>query len=358
MDKMHSELVQWFETHQRELPWRSHPTPYYVWLSEVILQQTRVSQGLDYFNRFVERWPSVNDLASASEEEVLKLWQGLGYYSRARNLHKCAKQVVRLYGGSIPCDYVKLLKLPGIGPYTAAAIASIAFGLPHAVVDGNVYRVLSRLFDIATPINSDEGIKTFATLADELLDRQQPGVHNQAMMELGALQCVPKNPDCLQCPLQAHCLAFDHHTVEERPVKEKRLKVRTRHFHYLVIRDSYQLYLHQRQSGDIWQSLYDFPCVESDHPMTLDEITESVEFKHLIRDKAFEVVHVSHPFTHQLTHQTLITTFFEIKIFDFLPVIQENNILLVPENELGAYPIPKLIDNYLSSQFSTLNSKL
>ena len=347
---MHSELAQWFETHQRELPWRSHPTPYYVWLSEVILQQTRVSQGLDYFNRFVERWPSVGDLAAATEEEVLKMWQGLGYYSRARNLHKCAKEVVRLYDGVLPADYGKLLKLPGIGPYTAAAIASIAFGLPHAVVDGNVYRVLSRLFDIATPINSDEGIKTFAALADELLDRQHPGLHNQAMMELGALQCVPKNPDCLQCPLQAHCLAFDHHTVEERPVKEKRLKIRTRHFHYLIVGDSHQLYMRRRESGDIWQGLYDFPCIESDHPMTLEEITENPEFKHLINEIAFEITHVSPPFTHQLTHQTLIATFFEIKICDFLPVIQENNILLVSENEIGNYPIPKLIDNYLKSK--------
>ena len=313
------------------------------------MQQTRVIQGLDYFNRFVERWPSVRDLAEASEEEVLKLWQGLGYYSRARNLHKCAKEIARLYNGELPADYHLLLKLPGIGPYTAAAIASIAFGLPHAVVDGNVYRVLSRLYDIDIPINSEEGVKTFAALADELLDRKKPGLHNQAMMELGALQCVPKNPDCLDCPLQAHCLAFDHHTVEERPVKEKKLKVRTRYFNYLVIKYLNSIYLHKRESGDIWQGLYDFPCIESDHAIGVDEVTETPSFCGLFQSMAFQVASVSPQFTHKLTHQTIIATFIEIKISKKIPLIQENKLLLVPENELGAYPVPKLIDNYINS---------
>lgn len=343
-------MIQWFGNHRRELPWRSHPTPYYVWLSEVILQQTRISQGLDYFNRFVGRWPSMTDLARASEEEVLKAWQGLGYYSRARNLHKCAQEVVRLYGGELPADYSLLEKLPGIGPYTAAAIASIAFGLPHAVVDGNVYRVLSRLFDVDNPINSSEGVKVFASLADELLDRTDPGRHNQAMMEFGALHCVPQHPDCLSCPLQAHCLAFAHHSVEDRPVKEKRLKVRTRYFHYLVVSDAHRVCLRHRERGDIWQGLYDFPCVESDRPLSLDEVTDSPTFKGLLHERPFQLEGVSHEFTHKLTHQTLIATFFKIKISDFSPIIQENNLLLVPENELGNYPIPKLIENYLKSK--------
>ena len=357
MDEMHSELAQWFETHQRELPWRSRPTPYYVWLSEVILQQTRVSQGLDYFNRFVERWPSLRDLAEASEQEVLKQWQGLGYYSRARNLHKCAKEVVRRYYGELPGDYSLLVKLPGIGPYTAAAIASIAFGLPHAVVDGNVYRVLSRLFDIDLPINSDEGVKTFAALADELLDRNDPGRHNQAMMELGALQCLPKNPDCLTCPLQCHCLAFAHGTVEERPVKEKKLKVRTRYFNYLIINTPTQeVYLHKREGHDIWQNLYDFPCVESDRLMGIDEVLDHPAFKDLVQGKAFQIARVSPQYTHKLTHQTIIATFIEIKISEKLPVIQENNLLLVSQNNMGKYPIPKLIDNYINSSLLTPNS--
>ena len=201
MTEMQETLARWYETHKRELPWRSNPTPYYVWLSEIILQQTRVNQGFDYFLRFVERWPSLADLAQATEEEVLKMWQGLGYYSRARNLHQCARQVMECHGGEFPSDFESLKKLQGIGNYTAAAIASIAFGQPHAVVDGNVYRALSRLYDIDTPINNELGVKLFADLAAELLDREHPGRHNQAMMEFGALQCVPKNPDCQQCPL-------------------------------------------------------------------------------------------------------------------------------------------------------------
>ena len=347
MDTMLIELFGWFEDKHRELPWRSHPTPYFIWLSEVILQQTRVSQGLEYFYRFVERWPTLQDLAQAEEQEVLKLWQGLGYYSRARNLHKCAQEIVRHHGGSLPADYNALRQLPGIGPYTAAAIASIAFGLPHAVVDGNVYRVLSRLFDIDTPINTDAGVKAFAALADELLDRAHPGLHNQALMEFGALQCVPKNPDCLFCPLRPHCLAFDRGTVEQRPVKEKKLKVRTRYFHYLVFTFEDKTYLRKREGNDIWQNLYDFPCVEADGPMNPHEIVSTPSFKELLQGKDFQIVGNSHEFTHKLTHQTIIARFLQIKIFDFLPIIQENNILLVPENELDGYPVPKLIENYL-----------
>ena len=351
MDGIHSELTQWFETHQRELPWRSYPTPYYVWLSEVILQQTRVNQGLEYFNRFVERWPSIKDLAEASEEEVLKLWQGLGYYSRARNLHKCAKEVVRLYDGVLPADYTSLVKLPGIGPYTAAAIASIAFGLSHAVVDGNVYRVLSRLYDIDIPINVDEGVKVFAKLADELLDRKNPGRHNQALMELGALQCVPKNPDCISCPLRPYCLAFGHGTVDERPVKEKKLKTRTRYFNYLIINVSNnEIYFHKREGHDIWQNLYDFPCVESDLPMDIDEVVNSDDFKNLLQGKEFQITRISPQYTHKLTHQTIIATFIEIKISKKIPVFQENKLLLVSENDWGNYPVPKLIENYLKQK--------
>lgn len=348
MTEIQATLAHWYEAHKRELPWRSDPTPYYVWLSEIILQQTRVNQGFDYFVRFVERWPTLADLAQASEEEVLKMWQGLGYYSRARNLHKCARQVVELYGGEFPADFEKLKKLQGIGNYTAAAIASIAFNLPYAVVDGNVYRVLSRLYDIDTPINTDQGAKLFTDLATSLLDRKSPGRHNQAMMEFGALQCVPKNPDCLQCPLQSHCLAFANRTVDERPQKEKKLKVKTRYFHYLVIRTpDNSVYLHKRSSKDIWQNLYDFPCVESERPLTLDEITSSDYFKSLSLNEKYIISRISPQYVHKLTHQTIIAIFVEIKISFFLAKIQKNDILLALENEPGTYPVPKLIDNYL-----------
>lgn len=350
MTEIQAIVARWYGAHKRDLPWRSDPTPYYVWLSEIILQQTRVNQGLEFFIRFVERWPTLADLAHASEEEVLKMWQGLGYYSRARNLHKCARQVMERYGGEFPADFEKLKTLQGVGDYTAAAIASIAFGLPNAVVDGNVYRVLSRLYDIDTPINTTQGTKIFADLASSLLDRKNPGRHNQAMMEFGALQCVPKNPDCLQCPLQSHCLAFANDHVNERPQKEKKLKVKTRYFNYLVIRTPDKgVYLHKRSSKDIWQNLYDFPCIESDQPLSVDGITSSDYFKSLNLNEEFIISRISPQYVHKLTHQTIIAIFVEIKISFFLTKIQKNDILLALENELGTYPVPKLIDNYLNN---------
>lgn len=351
MNDIQATLARWYETRKRDLPWRSDPSPYHVWLSEVILQQTRVSQGLDYFMRFVERWPSLPDLAQATEEEVLKMWQGLGYYSRARNLHQCARQVVEDYGGQFPEDFESLRKLKGIGDYTAAAIASIAFGQPCAVVDGNVYRVLARLYDLDTPINTTEGNRLFTRLAQELLDDSHPGLHNQAIMEFGALQCVPKNPDCLQCPLQSHCLALAHHTVEERPRKEKKLRVRTRYFHYLVIKTPENgICLRKREGNDIWKNLYDFPCVESRTPLSPEEILHSEPFEKLIPDKNFILGRISPPYVHKLTHQTIFAVFVEIKISGFLPTIQTNDILLAFENELGTFPVPKLIDNYLTNK--------
>ena len=349
MNIIQDTLINWYAENKRDLPWRHNPTPYEVWLSEVILQQTRVNQGWDYYLRFVEKWPTAADLAQASEEEVLKMWQGLGYYSRARNLHHCAQQVVEEYGGAFPADFEKLRKLKGIGNYTAAAIASIAFNLPHAVVDGNVYRVLSRLFDIDTPININEGQTAFAQLADELLNREQPGLHNQAMMEFGALHCTPKNPNCLHCPLQAQCLAFSRQTVMQRPVKLAKLKVTTRYFNYLVIKVEDKVYLHKRSDNDIWRNLYDFPCIESEKPMTVEEIIGSESFIQLIENKSFTLIKTSPTFTHKLTHRTLLTQFIEIKLEQELLQIQTKDLFLTPENNLENYPIPRLIDLYLNT---------
>lgn len=349
MNDFSTTLARWYESHKRELPWRTDPSPYHVWLSEVILQQTRVSQGLDYFNRFIERWPALSDLAQASEEEVLKMWQGLGYYSRARNLLQCAQQIQEKYGGKFPADYDKLLKLKGIGNYTAAAIASIAFGLPYAVIDGNVYRVLARLFDIDTPINKEAGVKLFAKLANELLDKDHPGRHNQAMMEFGALHCTPRNPDCLHCPVQSHCLALAHGTVGQRPQKEKTLNVRTRYFNYLVFNDlNKNTYLHRREENDIWRNLYDFPMVESEAPLSTEELVNHEHFRALVDKNEFVIQRITAPFTHKLSHQTIIATFIEIKIIGFLSIIQTNNLLLTAEKKLGDYPTPKLIENYIS----------
>lgn len=349
MDFIHDTLINWFAENRRDLPWRHNPTPYQVWLSEIILQQTRVNQGWDYYLRFVEKWPTVNDLANATEEEVLKMWQGLGYYSRARNLHQCAKQIVEQYGGQFPADFEKLKQLKGIGDYTAAAIASIAFDLPHAVVDGNVYRVLSRLFDIDTPININEGQTVFAKIADDLLNRKQPGLHNQAMMEFGALQCTPKNPNCLLCPLQAQCLAFANQTVMQRPVKLQKLKITTRYFNYLVFRIEGNVYLHKRSGNDIWKNLYDFPCIESENPMTVEEVIASEKFQQLIENKSFTIIKTSPAFTHKLTHRTIIAQFIEIKLEENLLRIETNDLFLARETDLGNFPIPRLIDLYLNN---------
>ena len=349
MDFIHDTLINWFAENRRDLPWRHNPTPYQVWLSEIILQQTRVNQGWDYYLRFVEKWPTVNDLANATEEEVLKMWQGLGYYSRARNLHQCAKQIVEQHGGQFPADFEKLKQLKGIGDYTAAAIASIAFDLPHAVVDGNVYRVLSRLFDIDTPININEGQTVFAKSADDLLNREQPGLHNQAMMEFGALQCTPKTPNCLLCPLQAQCLAFANQTVMQRPVKLQKLKVTTRYFNYLVFRIEGNVYLHKRSGNDIWKNLYDFPCIESENPMTVEEVIASEKFQQLIENKSFTIIKTSPTFTHKLTHRTIIAQFIEIKLEEKLLRIETNDLFLARETDLGNFPIPRLIDLYLNN---------
>ena len=349
MTTIQDTLSEWFSDNKRELPWRSQPTPYFVWISEIILQQTRVSQGYDYFMRFTEKWPTLKDLAKASEEEVLKMWQGLGYYSRARNLHRCAQQMVEQHGGEFPADYEALRKLQGIGDYTAAAIASIAFNLPHAVVDGNVYRVLSRLFDIDTPININEGKNLFAKLADELLDREHPGLHNQAMMEFGALQCVPKNPDCMKCPLQAHCLAFAKGTVTNRPMKLNKLKVCTRHFNYLVFRiqNTKKLYIHKRTAKDIWINLYDFPLIETAEAVNIEQLLQNDVFLQYVGKNNFTVGRISKQFTHKLTHQTIVAQFIEIFLEEKLPLCETNDILLTTETDLEQYPVPRLIDLYI-----------
>ena len=349
MDNMKEIILEWYASNRRDLPWRNDPTPYQVWLSEVILQQTRVSQGLDYYLRFIERWPSVADLAAASEEEVLKMWQGLGYYSRARNLHHCAKQVMEQHNGKFPADFEQLKQLKGVGDYTAAAIASIAFNLPCAVVDGNVYRVLSRLFDVDTPININEGQKLFATLADELLNREQPGLHNQAVMEFGALHCTPKNPNCLLCPLQAQCLAFSRQTIMQRPVKLAKTKVTTRYFNYVVAKTGDKVYLRKRSGNDIWRNLYDFPCIESEKPLSVEEVLASEGFRQHFGNVPFTVTKVSPVFTHKLTHRTLLAQFIEIKLSQEWPPIETKDIFLASERDMENYPIPRLIDLYLNT---------
>ena len=355
MTELQEILALWYQENQRDLPWREDPTPYHVWLSEVILQQTRIIQGIDYYNRFINRWPELQDLANATEEEVLKMWQGLGYYSRARNLHRCAQQVMERYNGVIPSDFKLIRELAGIGDYTASAIASIAYGLPFATVDGNVYRVLSRLFDIDTPINNREGIKLFAQLAEELLDREHPGRHNQALMEFGALHCLPQNPRCVSCPLQAHCLSFAHGTVNNRPQKEDKIKIRKRYLYYFVFRtDSQQIGIKKRTGKDIWQNLYDFPVIESQEEKPVEELLNTLFTQTQLSKENCIINSISKTYIHKLSHQTLMVKFIEIKFQGFLSIIQTKDILLVSEMELSKYPVPKLIENY----FKTLTLKL
>ncbi len=256
-------LQIWYDRNKRTLPWRETSDPYQIWLSEVILQQTRVAQGMDYYLRFAKRFPTVADLAAASEDEVLKLWQGLGYYSRARNLHAAALQVMDEYGGQFPSDYGSLLRLKGVGPYTAAAVSSFAGGERMAVVDGNVYRVLARLFDLDTPIDTPAGQRAFQDLANQLLDPAHPAKHNQAVMEFGALFCTPQSPSCADCPLADRCLALANGHVESRPIKAGKTKIRERHLRYYLLKYKDCLWVHRRGKGDIWQGLWEY-YVEED----------------------------------------------------------------------------------------------
>ncbi|MBK6829719.1 MAG: A/G-specific adenine glycosylase [Flavobacteriales bacterium] len=257
-------LLPWYAEHKRPLPWRETRDPYRIWLSEVILQQTRVEQGREYWHRFVETYPTVAELAAATEDQVLRLWQGLGYYSRARNLRTAAKQVVEEHMGGFPDSYEGLKGLKGVGEYTAAAIGSIAFGLVEPVVDGNVYRVLARVFGIDTPIDSTAGRKQFRELAAALIDHEQPGEHNQAVMELGATVCTPLKPTCGECPLARKCIARATDRIDKLPVKTGKTKVRTRHFNYLHIERGDKTFLRKRTGKDIWHGLYELPLIETE----------------------------------------------------------------------------------------------
>jgi A/G-specific adenine glycosylase len=301
MDKRYfsEKLVKWYKDNHRNLPWRATRDPYRIWLSEIILQQTRVSQGLPYYERFVEKYPTVNHLAAAPEQEVLRLWQGLGYYTRARNLHRCAIKVATELGGKFPETFNELVKLPGIGEYTAAAIASISHQEPVAVVDGNVFRVLSRVFGVDTIINSPAGKKEFTSLANRVLDHRIPDVHNQAMMEFGALFCTPKNPMCLDCIFKSGCEAFRSDLQYVLPVKQKINKSTQRYFYYLVIKKGKSLAMKKREAKDIWNGLYDFPLIEHKRAVSDEQLKK--EFGEQIR--------ISRSFKHILSHQTIHARF-------------------------------------------------
>jgi A/G-specific adenine glycosylase len=305
-------LINWYENHKRDLPWRNIKDPYKIWLSEIILQQTRVQQGLPYYHNFISKYPTVKHLAKASEEDILKTWQGLGYYSRARNLHATAKIITNDYNGVFPVDYKQIIALKGIGHYTAAAICSFAYQQVIPVIDGNVYRVLSRVFWIDSPINGSQALKHFEPIAQECISKTQPDIYNQAIMELGALVCTPKSPNCTECPINSKCIAFEKNDVESLPIKIKSKKSKNRFFNYLVFNFNNSTLLEKRTKTDIWKGLFQFPLLESDKESDSDKIELYVHEDY----KEFEIKKIDlikQP-KHILSHQNIFSYYWIIEL--------------------------------------------
>ena len=339
-----NKLVSWYQVNKRDLPWRNTANAYYIWLSEIILQQTRVAQGMPYYLAFVNAFPKVEDLANASEDEVLKMWQGLGYYSRARNLHFTAKDITDNHNGKFPNDYKKILKLKGVGTYTAAAITSFAFELPYAVVDGNVIRVLSRIFGIETPFDTTIGKKQFAELAQELLIKGNPSEYNQAIMEFGAMQCKPKSPDCNVCPMQDFCEAYNSNRVAELPVKSKKIKVKNRFLHFLMIESDDSVYLGKRKKG-IWNGLYEFPFLEFDDNIVEKQVIATEGWAEIFQGDGLEINSISPEFIHVLSHQKIHAKFWKIKAED----VALKNFDLIAKKDLLNYPVSRLTEKYFET---------
>jgi A/G-specific adenine glycosylase len=349
-------LISWYLENKRDLPWRNTKDPYKIWISEIILQQTRVDQGLSYYLRFVDRFPDVFELAGADEDEVLKYWQGLGYYSRARNLHASAKIIVDKYNGKFPEKYEDVLRLKGVGEYTAAAILSFARNQPYATVDGNVFRFLSRLLAVEDPIDTNSGKKLFTGIADALIDKKRPGLFNQAMMEFGALQCVPVSPDCYNCPFVSKCMAYASQSVNRLPVKQGKTKVEDRYLYYFHIKQGKDTYLNKRKGKGVWHNLYEFPVVESDVPLEFSELqtnlrfreifenTEGIQFRLLLENKK-----------HVLSHRRLFASFYEVIVDDdFLRwkvCDSYDSLIKISAETIETYPVHRLMEIYLEKYF-------
>jgi len=336
-------LIRWYSVNKRNLPWRSTNDPYKIWLSEVILQQTRVEQGLPYYEKFIHKYPNIKTLALADIQDVLKLWEGLGYYSRAKNLHRCANKVVDSHNGIFPNSYNALLTLPGIGPYSAAAIASFAFKEAAAVLDGNVYRVISRVFGVKDDISHSRTAKKFTLLANELLDTSQPDNYNQAIMEFGALHCKPHNPLCENCTLADMCYAFEHNAQQQLPVKSKKVKVSTKHFSYIVFVKENRIAMKKRNDSGIWKGLYDFHLISSAQKMDEESALASLNLdssKMLVED-------ISKEYKHILTHQRIYATFYKIKLQDET-LMEDTSLTYYNIDEVHNLPKPVLISKYLN----------
>ena len=335
-------LLQWYTLNKRELPWRNTHNPYFIWLSEIILQQTRVEQGLPYYLKFTKAFPTVTDLAKAKEDKVLKLWQGLGYYSRARNLHYSAKYIAQYYDGIFPKKYNDILNLKGVGTYTAAAIASFSFRLPYAVVDGNVIRVLSRVFGVETLFDTTLGKKKYQKLAQDLLNKKNPAENNQAIMEFGAVQCIPKSPKCSSCPFISDCVAYNTNSIDKFPVRSKKIKVKKRILNYLLIQNENAVILGKRNEG-IWKGLYEFPFIEYSNKKSEKAVVSSVEWIEFFKNTHYKIESVSDEFIHKLSHQHIYAKFWTVNVEEF----EFKNYFFVRNSQLKHYPVSRLIDKFL-----------
>ncbi|MDO8951019.1 MAG: A/G-specific adenine glycosylase [Draconibacterium sp.] len=342
MSRFQHEIYKWYSIYKRDLPWRKTTDPYKIWISEIILQQTRVAQGMNYYNRFIEEFPTVFDMANASEDEILKLWQGLGYYTRARNLHFTSKVIVNNFNGVFPGNYETILTLKGIGSYTAAAIASIAFNLPHATVDGNISRVLCRYFGISTPIDSEKGRNEIQKIATDMIPDNNAGFHNQALMEFGALQCTPKSPGCSSCPLTDNCYAANYNLTEQLPVKSKKIKQTTRYFYYYIIESKNSILLDKRTNNDIWKNLHQFPLIESDKELSDSEI---LNLQVPISGNELNIKSVSLVIKHILTHQTIYARFIHVETEN--DNLNHSNFIPVNKKDIYKFAVPKLLEQYL-----------
>ena len=340
-------LTAWYNKNKRDLPWRNTTDAYLIWLSEIILQQTRVEQGMPYFYRFAERYPTVSHFAAASEDEILKLWQGLGYYSRGRNMLKTAQLVQQKFNGVFPSNYTDLITLKGIGEYTAAAISSFAANQPKAVVDGNVNRVIARYFGIAEPINSTPGKKQFQQLANELLNHDEPALHNQAMMEFGALQCKPKSPNCRICVLQQDCFAYNNNMVDVLPAKIKKLTIRNRYLNYFLLTDKDSVLMNKRGDTDIWANMYDLPLIETDQTTPIEELLASGRVEALFGTRP--AILKAHPVKkHVLTHQHIYASVYHVSA-DVKSIRLQPGWFFVATENLKKLALPKLIFIFLTN---------
>lgn len=348
-------LISWYAENGRDLPWRASKDPYVIWLSEIILQQTRVEQGLPYFFSFIEAYPNVTKFAEALEEDILRMWQGLGYYSRARNMHKAAKIVVEEFDSVFPSTYKDLIKLPGIGEYTAAAVSSFSINEAKAVVDGNVYRVLSRYLGIEEPINSTEGKKVFAKAAYELLDKDNANLYNQAIMDFGALQCKPKNPLCNTCVFQLTCVGLRDRKISRLPVKLKGKPSRNRYFHYFLIFSDNKLLMTRRGEGDVWTGLYEFPMIETSKDCSVNEIQDEQLFGFFFKKDVF-LQPIGNPIKHVLSHQNIYARFYLVDNERSLKDFKSNwdYVLLEKLDSLAKH---KLIFSFLEENEQLINSK-